>query len=170
MASACSDNIADPYPCPPTTSSTQRDDSIDSMGTPFSGSNSIVIIGAGSIGLWTAFYLARTPSLENSDGSKLVVLEAQESTFGAASGTNTGCVHYGFSDAKRIELGKYSFALWRDLAGQDEFESSVGLRFGSIFGLSESEGESLDLLPDWIRTADTWRTETDFLGTNNASV
>jgi len=130
-----------------------------------------VIVGAGSIGLWTAYHLAHANSRAGlSSSNTIIVIEASASAFGKTSGTCTGCIHYKFNDEIMDEFGKYSFAAWRDLAESNELYETAGLRFNSIFGLTKGDGDDQELLPDWLRTYDAWGVDTDFLGANNAMV
>jgi glycine/D-amino acid oxidase-like deaminating enzyme len=72
-----------------------------------------VIIGAGSIGLSTAYHLGLA-SLSASSSRKIVVLETLPTPFGATSGSCTGCFHYEFLEqngGQLTELGKYSFGI-----------------------------------------------------------
>ena len=78
-------------------------------------SKTTVIVGAGSIGLWTAYYLVHANRRTGLSSSiTIIVIEASASAFGETSGTCTGCIHYKFNDEIMDELGKYSFAAWRD--------------------------------------------------------
>ncbi|PSN63112.1 nucleotide-binding domain-containing protein [Corynespora cassiicola Philippines] len=52
-----------------------------------------VIVGAGSLGLWTAYHLAKAQKDAGED-TKIVVLEAKNEVFGAVSGHNAGLIHY----------------------------------------------------------------------------
>ncbi|KAF1963706.1 nucleotide-binding domain-containing protein [Byssothecium circinans] len=127
----------------------------------------VAILGAGSIGMWSAFYLAKALPL---DSYNVIVVDTVGSAFGATSGTCTGCIHYGFQDVNLINLGKYSFRFWRNFAQDDEFRATTGLRFNSVFGLHEKDGEDIDLLPDWVRTGDNWKVNTEFLGTQSGVI
>jgi len=130
-----------------------------------------VIVGAGSIGLWTAYHLAHANCRNGlSSSNTIIVIEASASAFGETSGTCTGCIHYKFDDEIMDEFGKYSFAAWCDLAESTELYDAAGLRFDSIFRLTKNDGDGQELLPDWLRTSDAWRVDTDFLGANNAMV
>jgi len=134
-------------------------------------SKTTVIVGAGSIGLWTAYYLVHANRRTGLSSSiTIIVIEASASAFGETSGTCTGCIHYKFNDEIMDELGKYSFAAWRDLAESNDLCDTAGLRFNSIFGLTKSDGDGQELLPDWLRTSDVWGVDTEFLGANNAMV
>ena len=130
-----------------------------------------VIVGAGSIGLWTAYHLAHANRRAGlSSSSNIIVIEASASAFGETSRTCTGCIHYKFHDDIMDEFGKYSLAAWRDLAESNELYDAAGLRFDSIFGLTKNDGDGQELLPDWLRKSDAWRVDTEFLGAENAMV
>ena len=137
----------------------------------FAENKTTIIVGAGSIGLWTAYHLAhanRRASLSSSN--TIIAIEASASAFGETSGTCTGCIHHKFNDEIMDEFGKYSFAAWRDLAESNELCDTAGLRFNSILGLTKGDGDDQDRLPDWLRTSDVWGVDTEFLGVNNAMV
>jgi len=130
-----------------------------------------VIVGAGSIGLWTAYHLAHANCRAGlSSSSTVIVIDASASAFGETSRTCTGCIHYKFNDEIMEQFGKYSFAAWRDLAESNELYDTAGLRFNSIFGLTKNGGDGQELLPDWLRTSDAWGVDTEFLGADNAMV
>jgi len=108
-----------------------------------------VIVGAGSIGLWTAYHLAHVNRRTGlSSSSTVIVIEASAGAFGETSKSCTGCIHYKFNDEIMDEFGKYSFAAWRDLAGNTELYDTAGLRFDTIFGLTKNDGDGQELLPD----------------------
>jgi len=130
-----------------------------------------IILGAGSIGLWTAYQLAHANSRAGlSSSSTIIVIEASASAFGETSKSCTGCIHYKFNDEIMDEFGMYSFEAWRDLAQSNELYDTAGLRFDSIFGLTKNDGDDQELLPDWLRTSDAWKVNSEFLGANNAMV
>jgi len=130
-----------------------------------------VIVGAGSIGLWTAYHLAHANRRTGlSSSSTIIVIEASASAFGETSKSCTGCIHYRFNDEIMDEFGKYSFAAWRDLAESNDLCDTAGLRFDSIFGLTKNGGVNQEVLPDWLRTSDAWGVDTEFLGAENAMV
>lgn len=70
------------------------------------GQHTTVIVGAGSIGLWTAYYVAQGQGRRERSHT-IIVIETTISTFGATSGTCTRCMHYAFHDEDLIKLGKY---------------------------------------------------------------
>lgn len=70
-----------------------------------------IVVGAGSIGLSTAYHLALHQASHN---KRIIVLDALSKPFGATSGSCTGCLHYEFREPEGehlFELGKYSFEL-----------------------------------------------------------
>ncbi|KAF2658916.1 FAD dependent oxidoreductase [Lophiostoma macrostomum CBS 122681] len=129
----------------------------------------IIIIGAGSIGLWTAYHLAKSRLSSES----IIVLEATPSAFGATSGTCSGCIHYHFSDPHLIDLGKFSFDLWEDLATDEGFRQAVRWSSRSLLGLKKGVG-SLEGLPGWFKRGRNgdheWCADEGFLGFKNALV
>lgn len=129
----------------------------------------IVIVGAGSIGLWTAYFLAQAQAGPQ-HASKITVIDACHSPFAATSRTCTGCIHYAFEADGLVELGRYSFELWDALSHDDAFRSAVSWRSSSIFGVERGDGENLDLLPEWLRRREGWRVNREFLGARNAMV
>jgi threonine dehydrogenase-like Zn-dependent dehydrogenase len=71
---------------------------------PIATPNTTVIAGAGIIGLASAYHLALA-NHEKGLGSPIVVLDAQNTTFAAASSTNCGCLIPSELDDRLKELG-----------------------------------------------------------------
>ncbi|KAI1127493.1 nucleotide-binding domain-containing protein [Nemania abortiva] len=131
----------------------------------------IVIVGGGSIGLSTAYNLARKQ--EESNGKKVVVLEALNEPFGATSGSCTGCLHYKFrgrDSDKLADLGKYSFELWQALSSNPDFRTAVGYRPHCFFELNPGTGAGLENLPNWFEPDTRWDTDLKVLRSPNAMV
>lgn len=148
---------------PLSTSSEADDTSVENKTT--------VIVGAGSIGLWTAYQLAHANCEGGlSSSSTIIVIEASASAFGETFKSYTGCIHYKFHDEIMDEFGMPRFASWRNLAGSNELYDTAGVRFNSIFSLTKNDGDDQELLPDWLRTSDAWRVDSELSGANNAMV
>ena len=132
----------------------------------------IVIVGGGSIGLSTAYHLARSSS-NASPHMKIIVIDPFEETFAASSSHCTGCLHYGFTEKEAeplLPLGLYSFDLWAAQAQSEEFRKTTGYRAHSSFGVKSGSGHGIGSLPDWIQTEPTWDVDEDVLGRRNATV
>ena len=140
------------------------------MALPHS-SKTIVIVGGGSIGLSTAYNLAK--SLSTASSAKIIVIDIFEKTFAASSSQCTGCLHYGFPEKETqplLPLGKYSFDLWAAEAESEEFKETTGYRAHSFFGVKSGSGRRTELLPDWIQKWPNWDIDEHILGPNNATV
>ncbi|KAG5787673.1 hypothetical protein H9Q69_013257 [Fusarium xylarioides] len=134
--------------------------------------NSIVIVGAGCIGLCTAYQLSRSFGNEERKPS-IIIVEAGDRPFAAASSACTGCFHYHFPGplSKILSpLGQYSFDLWTQEAQNADFRLATGYRANSSYGICQGDGKSLDRLPDWIKTETCWDVDTQVLGDNRATV
>ena len=111
-----------------------------------------VIVGAGVLGLCTAYHLAKATN--DTIRHKLVVVEAAEEVFSATSSTNTGIVSYtGFID-QLLPLAQFSYDQWEDLGrGNAEFRRSCGYREGVNFALKSNGTDqgNASLIPDWVR-------------------
>ncbi|KAL8835396.1 MAG: hypothetical protein Q9170_003324 [Blastenia crenularia] len=132
----------------------------------------IVIVGAGSIGLSTAYNLAKSSSAASSS-VKIIVIDPFDRPFAASSSQCTGCFHYGFPEKETqplLPLGKYSFDLWAAHAGNEDFQKPTGYRPHSFFGVNQGSGNGIEALPDWIQSEQTWDVDEDVLGTRNATV
>ena len=140
-------------------------------------SDTTIIVGGGSIGLWTAYYLAKAQIASNQEVN-IVVLEAKHQIFGSASGKNTGLIHYqhgyhydgpprgskqkvGVSSRSQYamkedevlrELGKYSFDLWKEVH-QKKWREQLNWREDGILSVTYDENadksESERLQPEW---------------------
>lgn len=134
--------------------------------------NVTVIVGGGSIGLCTAYNLAKSSS-NASPKARIVVIEAFDKPFRAASSTCTGCFHYGFPESESqplLPLGKYSFDLWAAEAEDSDFREATGYRAQSSFGINNGGGQGLDKLPDWVQKQPSWLVDTNVLGSRTATV
>ncbi|CVL03551.1 uncharacterized protein FPRN_11823 [Fusarium proliferatum] len=132
----------------------------------------IVIVGAGCIGLCTAYNLSKALSSEGSD-SNIIVVGAFDIPFPAASSACTGCFHYYFPgplSKPLTPLGKYSFDLWAREAERPDFRLATGYRPNSSYGILHGEGQGLDKLPNWVKTETSWNVDTKVLGDRTATV
>ncbi|PNP85420.1 hypothetical protein FNYG_01249 [Fusarium nygamai] len=134
--------------------------------------NAIVIIGAGGIGLCTAYQLSK--SFDNQERKpSIFIIEAGDKPFAAASSACTGCFHYHFPGLLGkilTPLGQYSFDLWAQEAQNADFRVATGYRESSSYGICQGDGKGLDRLPDWIKTDTCWDIDTQVLGDNTATV
>ena len=131
-----------------------------------------VIVGGGSIGLCTAYNLARS-SFNAPQQVRIIVIEPYHKPFAASSSNCTGCFHYGFPEKESqrlLPLGKYSFDLWAAQAESEEFKKTTGYRAHSSYGVKAGTGQGIDALPDWIRKEPTWDIDEGVLGTRTATV
>ncbi|KAI1362625.1 hypothetical protein F5Y08DRAFT_269231 [Xylaria arbuscula] len=140
------------------------------MSRPQAG-EAIVIVGAGSIGLCTAYNLAKR-SLEESLPINIKVVDAFNQCFAGPSSNCTGCLHYGFPEPQfpALPLGKYSFDLWALEADSKAFREITGYRAQSSFGIDPGSGHGLDELPDWVKRDSSWDANKEVLGTKTATV
>lgn len=132
----------------------------------------IVIVGAGSIGLSTAYNLALS-ARDAAKSRNIIVLDSTSNPFGATSGTCTGCLHYEFREPegdRLVELGQYSFELWEALSTDEKFRSAVGYRDHSFFEINPGTGQGLNELPDWFRTDSAWKIDDKVLHSPSAMV
>ena len=111
----------------------------------------VVIIGAGVIGLCTAYHIAK--SLYDSDSLyKVIVVEASSKVFSAASSTNTGILTHTGLGGDLDPLAQYSYNLWESTARQNpQFVKKCGFREGRNLTLKKNTSEGHDLIPEWIQ-------------------
>ena len=130
-----------------------------------------VIVGGGVIGLCTALHLAKSDPVSASAGS-IVVCDVFSKTFEGTSASNTGCLHYGYSSSEEdlLQLGIYSFGLWKALGQDPEFRKETGFRLHSFFAVSEGHGDGQELLPNWVSSETYWDVSQISLGVHNASM
>ncbi|MDE2198952.1 MAG: FAD-dependent oxidoreductase [Rhodospirillales bacterium] len=129
----------------------------------------ILVIGAGAVGLSTAYYLA-------GEGAEVLIAERDEAGF-AASTANAGSLHaqlisYDFDPdgpqdggpaAHTLPLGPRSIALWREIAG--EAGESLGLSTKGGLCLADSE-EGMAFLRAKVAMERRWGVETHLIGAN----
>lgn len=112
-----------------------------------------VIVGAGVIGLCTAYQLAKAiDQSSNKHKHDTIVIEAADGVFPATSSTNTGILSYsGFKEDLQA-LAQYSYKQWESLARDGEhFGRDCGYKEGVNIALKPGSGEGSALLPDWIQ-------------------
>ena len=127
---------------------------------PFwSGSEStITVIGAGVIGLCTAYQLSQTRNTHRIAG-KIIVIDTAATAFHATSQTNTGilsCSGSGFND-KLLPLAQDSYAIWEQL-GRSQFKDFCGYKECSNYSVSAGTGRGSALLPSWFHFEKCWDT------------
>ena len=113
--------------------------------TKFRNDNRIVIVGGGCVGLSTAYHLAKM-TISSSPKTQIMVIEACEKPFAAASSACTGCLHYSFPEPLNeplLPLGKYSFDLWPAEAAKADFQAATGYRAKSLFGIAQGTAKDL---------------------------
>lgn len=131
-----------------------------------------MIVGGGSIGLSTAYNLARSFSISSTE-VRIIVIEFSDNLFAAAFSQCTGCFHYGFPETESqplLPLGKYSFDLWEAHAENEDFKRKTGYRAHSVLGVNSGVGRGTEALPDWIQMRPTWDVDQEVLGSRNATV
>ncbi|KAL3458998.1 FAD dependent oxidoreductase [Aspergillus heterothallicus] len=134
---------------------------------------STVILGAGVIGLSTAYYLALALNGTSAPKPPIVVIEPSHDVCPAASGEATGGLgDFGFSNTTS-PLGELSYSLHKALAAtyggtrQYGFSDLAIYRvstegFGGNYSPPDSWGPAAPLrktradLPDWVRPGDDW--------------
>jgi hypothetical protein len=136
---------------------------------------STVILGAGVIGLSTAYYLALALNGTSSSTPKppIVVIEPSHDVCPAASGEATGGLgDFGFSD-QTSPLGQLSYSLHKALAAAYGGTQQYGISdlaiyrlspegFGGKYSPPDSWGPAAPVrksradLPDWVKPGDFW--------------
>ncbi len=130
----------------------------------------VLLIGAGAVGLSTAYYLAR-------EGGDVVVADRDEAGL-AASTANAGSLHVqllsydfgypgmsedGGAAARAMPLAPPSIALWRDIAA--DAGESLGLSIKGGLMLAESTA-AMERLRDKVALEARWGIETHLIGAN----
>lgn len=127
-----------------------------------------VIIGAGVIGLCTAFHLANPLRTR----SKIYVVEVFDDVFQATSATNTGILHHVYpSDQEKLtSLGTCSWEIWEKLSHDFEFAESTGWSPNTAFSAREGSGKGQEKLPEWIRLDPSWDVDGEPNGADAATM
>ena len=109
-----------------------------------------IIVGAGVIGLCTAYHLAKTIDKKR---NKVIVIEAASQVFAATSSTNTGILSYTGFQEELLPLAQYSYDLWEELGKVTVFRTSCGYKENANFALKIGSGKGNgELMPNWIHT------------------
>ena len=111
-----------------------------------------VIIGAGVIGLCTAYQLGKAIDKRRLHSQqKVVVVEAAADIFSASSSTNTGILSSsGFKD-ELSGLARYSYGLWEKQAGTNaDFRDTCGYKEGRNIAVCSETDRGRQLLPNWV--------------------
>ena len=129
---------------------TSKAQQLDEQGTTNEISTTIVV-GAGIIGLYTTYHLAKAVEESNTrPRHKIIVVEATDKVFPAASSTNTGILSSTSNTEDLEALTQYSYQHWETLGrGDTQFTSDCGYREDAIFALREDADVGHDLIPDW---------------------
>jgi glycine/D-amino acid oxidase-like deaminating enzyme len=128
-------------------------------------SNCTVIVGGGSLGLCTAYFLAKE------DNRKVIVVDALDEPFSAASSSNSGCLLFSEFGEGLVELGEYSQKLWDEFGNDPEFRRITGYRARALLDvIPGGKGKGLDLLPNWIDAGPEVDIRTHPVEGNNASM
>ena len=109
-----------------------------------------IIVGAGVVGLCTAYHLAKTIDKKR---HKVIVIEAASQVFAATSSTNTGILSYTGFQEELLPLAQYSYDLWEDLGRDTDFRTSCGYKEDANFALKRDSGKGDgESIPNWIDT------------------
>ena len=129
--------------------------------TPATDAKTTVIIGAGVSGLSTAYSLAKRYR-DKHQCNRIIVIDALEDLFAAASLYNSGILSYQWCSGDVKDFGEYSYAFYEDLAAQDEcFRKCTGYRDHSTFKLTRGDLASDLGAPDWLTVPKGWHIEKD---------
>ena len=116
-----------------------------------------VIVGAGVVGLCTAYHLAKANHQRDpAQLHRVIVVEAAGKEFAATSGTNTGILTDTSSKENLLPLTQYSYRLWEGLGKDTKFREKCGYREGVIFSVKRGSGIGQNLVPDWVRADAKW--------------
>ena len=113
-----------------------------------------IIVGAGIIGLCTAYHLARAiHERPTSQRHCVIVIDAAEKVFSATSATNTGILSYtGFQQDLRT-LAQSSYRYWETLGREDiQLNEECGYRETANIALKLNSSEGRSLIPDSVCT------------------
>lgn len=123
--------------------------------TANSDDGATVIVGAGVIGLSTAYHMALS-SHRLAIHKSIVVIDILDEVFGATSSVNSGCLIPTELSGQLQELGLYSYGQYLELARDPGFLNSTGFRQQSLFNLQYGSGKGLQELPSWIKSQLDW--------------
>jgi glycine/D-amino acid oxidase-like deaminating enzyme len=108
---------------------------------------SVVILGAGVIGLSTAYYL----STSSQPPANIYVLDSSSNLFQCASGRAAGFIAKDWFDSSLLELGELSFRLHKELADKFDGRRNWGYSGSVALSLNESGGSGMGMRgEDWL--------------------
>ncbi|KAK6518437.1 hypothetical protein TWF506_005591 [Arthrobotrys conoides] len=120
--------------------------------------SSIIILGAGIIGLSTAYYLSSTSSSSSSHNHQkispqnITVLDTSPTLFACASGRAGGFLARDWFGAASSKLGELSFGLHRQLADANDGRRRWGYSPSNSFSFERGTGEGgRNRGDDWLR-------------------
>lgn len=116
-------------------------------------SPTIAVVGAGVIGLCTAYQTIKAiHECATGPRSRVVVIEAAEREFPATSSMNTGILSYTGFEKDLLGLAQYSYNQWEAYGrGDKQFKRDCGFREGmNIALIKKNLSEEHELTPDWI--------------------
>ena len=115
------------------------------------------IVGAGVVGLCTAYHLARANHrLVAAHLHKVIVVEAADWEFAATSSSNTGILTDSSTNKDLLDLTRYSYQEWELLGNETEFSKACGYKEGVNYSLKPGSGIGQNLIPDWVRAEAEW--------------
>ena len=116
-----------------------------------------VIVGAGVVGLCTAYHLAKANHQRDAAQlHRVIVVEAAGKAFAATSRSNTGIFTDTSSNEDLLPLTHYSYRLWEGLGKGTTFREKCGYREEVVFSLKPGSGIGQNLVPDWVRADAEW--------------
>lgn len=127
-----------------------------------------LIVGSGICGLSTAYNLAKR---QPKDGQthRIIVIDALEDVFGAASSLNSGIVAYQWFTGDLRDIAEYSYRIYEQLAQADStFKRTCGYHAHSISKLVPGRSSSPAQVPTWLNIPEAWHVEED-LGNGRAA-
>ena len=115
------------------------------------------IVGAGVVGLCTAYHLAKANHRRDAAQlHKVIVVEAAGREFAATSSTNTGILTDTSSNEDLLPLTQYSYQLWEGLGNDTKFSKECGYREDVVHSLKRGSGIGQNLIPDWVHAEAEW--------------
>src|SRR5882762_9991552 len=105
----------------------------------------VVIIGAGIIGVSTAFYLSRM-----STSTTIHLVESSPTLFASASGKAAGFLARDWFSQATSSLGKLSFDLHKELADENDGGKEWGYSHSTAFSVQDTQSLSGERGEDWL--------------------
>lgn len=119
-----------------------------------------VILGAGVIGLSTAYHLAKRP--RKHPGHRIIVIDIQKHLFAAASQYNSGILSYQWFSGDLRKFAEYCCEFYEDLSSKDSgFRKQTGYRDHSNFRLVCGASPSGVEAPRWLAVPEVSHVEDD---------